>query len=542
MTTEISNCLRLLTGTLVCVLAGCGGGGDSPGVAAITPAQTSILLRVVDSKQLTLVADRAVTIDFSGTGASKLVDSNGKAVSTIVTTTGLVTLSLANGVTPSAASPVEFSAVVRASRILPAARLTSVDSTANRTIEVNVISIDTDENGGLNNVQPGVTGTVAIGTSTNGNIKDSNGNALTSRVAGASFAGLAGLGTPTPSASVTIAPDVVVGHLVGAALQPAANGAITLVAVAQSPQATESLSSFPTGMTNVKLKDANGTVKTAATIRVDGYTNVVLSDAAGAAVDKFSKPISYSLEIPSTERDDSGKLPQVDTNVNVYRYDSVVGVWQVAAIGTVTALDTTRAMATVEFASDVPGIFAVIRQPAACGTTVKINRTAGDVRALNVTVLTLGFIAGDVNVTAGSFSTKSTPDAAGAVFVTLPGGLNVVGEAVIAKTGSCPRVIDVPIAAPRPAGRITVSTREACASGSNNRPVSTSVSLLRADNSVASSVQTDATGSAKFDYVEVGSYRLASINPRTGATSVNNISVVDGQTTDSPFLFALTCN
>jgi len=310
------------------LLAACGGGsggGDDPptngGGTTYTPTVTAksninapITLQLL-SAQGTI--NTPLTLTFSGSGAARLRDATGAALSGPVTASnGIVSLSLSSGAAPTVDAPVAFTVIVQGAGYLTTSAKVSISSASGQAADIQLVALTTDSSGNLTHTQPGVEGTVKVlGTVAGGqvatvmslsspDVEDSSGNTV----------GGAGLSIPAGTTLRTAT---------GAA---AANGPVTASVVSFSSSSPTALQAFPGGFAVTVGGSGPGTGTGVFTS--GGFAAFNLTDAQGNAIKSFDSPITATIALSDTLiNEDTGLPVAVGDTLPVYSYDETTARW-----------------------------------------------------------------------------------------------------------------------------------------------------------------------------------------------------------------------
>jgi hypothetical protein len=439
------SCLRKFALASACaVVAACGGGGGaSQNGQTVTPVDTTLTIGVIDASTKAVITHTPFTLSYGDDAIAALTPNS--VTQSSFTTSRLHTLR--SELTPTSSTPVNLSMTLVGSGFLPSSKHVTVRQAGASTFLFEVISTAVDTQGRLTSNPIGVTGIktnlpVAAGVVAPGP------SPVSKTIDQQSYAGLAGPNTPSAAASLIMPVGTVLGTRGSSGFTATANSSLDLFMNTFSPYATESLSQFPSGMVGARIRNDSGVVQTVARIRIDAAVTIM---AIGALLDHagdFSLPLELAIDAPRSARDDAdGEFSALGQTAQVYRFDASTGVWEPVAIASVTDLARGPDSVSLSFAASKTGTYAIFKRPAVCGLDLTMVRSATDRRALNVTVLTRGFLDGDIGLTGTSYRNPELPADAGAVYVTLPSGVKV-GEVVLAKnspTGTCPRQASVAI-------------------------------------------------------------------------------------------------
>ena len=355
-----------------CVLVACG--GDVPpapvSVAPTPPAaiSTVVTISVLDSSTGNLLTGATTTLTFGGTGAGSLRSLDGAAVTSVTTTTGVAQVQLASGTTPSDASPLSFTVTAARAGNITVTEPARLVSTTSSNVEVRMLPLQTTAGAVANLPTAAAAGNVTVATSTTAGSLPAN--------SGGNFVAAATLpATQTQTAAVqaTVAVPPTVTAFVNGTTTPAATGSVAAQIVVVDPKATTAAAVLPpTVVTAPASGTAPATVDTVANV-----AKIVLTDSAGNAINRFSSPITLSLDIPATVLNPAtGAAFAVGATIPISTYNEATGSWVrknllngTPIVGTVTAIDAATGNRKVSFQTDSLSWFAVMVPTTACNTT-----------------------------------------------------------------------------------------------------------------------------------------------------------------------------
>ncbi len=437
-------CYRnLFTAALASGLIACGGGSSSQSGQNTTPIVSTVTIGVIDTKtkaHITQIPFRAVY----GADAVAALPTESLLVSSFLNTQ---TLTLRPELVPSDSAPVSLSITLTASGYLPMTKQITLRQTGSSTFLFEAISTAVDAQGRLTSNPIGVTGiksTVPIAAGVIAPGPTATVNSVDLQL----YPGLAGPNTPSSAVSISMPVGTMLGTLGSSNFTPTANSSMDLIVNTISPYATESLAQFPTSMARAKVRTATGGIQYFKRIRVDAAVTMLTISALNDHSGDFSLPLDITIDSPRVAFDDAQReFTALGQTAQVYRYDANTGIWEPIAIAVVTDLNKGPDTVALQFSASKTGTYAILKQPKACGLELSMVRAASDKRALNVTVLTRGFLDGNEGIIGTSYFNPELPEDAGAVYVTLPSGVKV-GEVVLPKLAdseACPRRASVNI-------------------------------------------------------------------------------------------------
>jgi hypothetical protein len=107
-----------------------------------------------------------------------------------------------------------------------------------------------------------------------------------------------------------------------------ATGDITVTTSYQNNESTESLATFPGGLTNADTDQGK------ATFVAGGTASFLMVDSEGKEIKKFNSPITLTIRIPKTTiNPETGVAVVAGDTVPVWSYDSTAGKWLQEAVG-----------------------------------------------------------------------------------------------------------------------------------------------------------------------------------------------------------------
>lgn len=415
----------------------------TPAAVQATPEVNALVVSFIDSKSKAPITSNPFSVNF-GSDAVNALASLPPTQSMFFETSRF---NLKSDLKPSNSQPVRISFTVTGAGFLSSAKDITIRSSGTTTVQVEVVSTATDAQGQLTSNPVGATG-AKTSLATQSGVVSPGPNPITSSVNLVQFAGLAGPSTPSARVNVTVPVGAKVGTQTAGTFLPTANTSLDLFVNSYSPFATESLSLFPSSMVGARFRDSNGAIQILPRIRIDAAVSISAIGSLNDHEGHFSDPVEVLIDVPIRARDNSnGLFTALGQTADVYWFEPSTGLWILSSSASVTDLARGKDTVAMKFSVQKTGIYAIFKRPAACGLNVTLTRPAQDTRALNITVLTRGFLDGNVGITGTNYLNNELPEDAGAVYVTLPNGTKV-GEAVLAAKGateSCPRQATVAI-------------------------------------------------------------------------------------------------
>jgi hypothetical protein len=441
---------------LLGALSACGGGGgsESGSSTSTAPSTTSsntsstasvqaapetntLVISVIDSKSKAPVAATPIFLSF-GADAATVLAAPPQATSTVAQTTRF---DLKGDLTPSNSNPVRLSFTVSGTGFLSTAKDITIRGSGVTTVQVEVVSTETNAQGQLISNPAGATGT-KTSLVTNSGVLSPGPSAMTANIDLQPFAGLAGPSTPNARVSLVVPVGVKLGTQSANSFASTANTAIDLFINSYSPYATESLSLFPSSMVGARYRDSSGLIQVIPRIRVDAAVNITAVGALGDHNGDFSDPVEVQIDMPVRSKDNAnGLFTTLGETADVYWFEAATGLWIPTTTATLVDLARGKDTVAMQFSIKKTGTYAIFKRPVACGLNLTLARATGDTRALNVTVLTRGFLDGNIGITGTNYFNTELPEDAGAIYVTLPSGVKVAEYVLAAKssTETCPR-------------------------------------------------------------------------------------------------------
>jgi hypothetical protein len=434
---SIRRACKLTVASLAVTLVACGGGGSSQSGQSTAPVVTTLTVGVIDAQTKASITQVPFTLAYGDDALAALTTQS--VTSSSFTNSRIHTLR--SDLTPSDSAPVSLSLTLTASGYLPLTKRITLRQTGNTTFLLEAISTAVDAQGRLTSNPIGVNGIKSAMPITAGVVSPGPAAAVKS-VDQQLYAGLAGPNTPSTGLSLIMPVGTMLGTLRGGIFTPTANNTMDLILNTFSPYATESLSQFPTSMVGAKVRSTNGIVQNFERVRVDAAVTIVALSALNDHGGDFSLPLEVTIDTPRVAFDDAQReFTELGQTAQVFRFDASTGIWEPATLASVSDLNRGPDTVALHFTASKTGTYAILKRPAACGLELTLLRAASDKRALNVTVLTRGFLDGDEGLTGTFYFNPELPENAGAAYVTLPSGIKV-GEAVLPKLSdseSCPR-------------------------------------------------------------------------------------------------------
>lgn len=462
----------ILASSVLALMAGCGGSGDSKTQRTVERPTTSAIselkqtykyqLVFVDATGTTLEPiDDELTVTFAGT-ATDVVDSTGASLAgkTVAVTDGM--LSIAANLSDS-----NYFTVVAGNRSKgwqeTGIQLSKTNSKAgSQTVLVKLLNtgdaatINANTNLGL----AMVTETANLGA---GYTKSTTAKTVNNESIG--------------TATISIPAGTKVYDENGAELS--ANG-VNVSIVKFGNNESRALSAFPGGFAPTVV-DSTGASRNDGAFITGGFAQFNLTAANGTPIKKFSDNIELSIDLPKDSKNPAtGAALAVGDTYPVWSFDETTGNWKFEANGTISA--KANGDWTVTFTTNHLSYWNLDYYYNTCTATLNLNRTAQDNRPLNFEIIGengLRFFRSYSAVRDSSQTIFNYPRNT-KVNVKVMSGNTVVGETT-APVDLCAGA-SVPVAAPsNVVSGITVNVTESCPSGSNKRPVPAYIDLVRSD-------------------------------------------------------------
>lgn len=391
------------------VLAGCGSSLAPEEPVFVPPApppavSTVVTFSVTDSNAGNLLTGATTTLSFGGAGAGSLRSLAGAAITNVTTTTGVAQVQLASGTTPSATAPLSFTVTATRSGNVTVTEVVRLTGTDNAAITVNMLPLQTTA-GAVTNLPP----TAAAGNVTTASVTTAGSLPANSGGNFVASASLAPAATPTAAVQASIAIPPTVTASVNGTTTPAAVGNVAAQIVVVDPAASTSANVLPVAPAAPVTGTAPTTLDTPASV-----AKIVLTDSAGNVINRFSAPITLTLDMPaSTVNPDTNAPYALNATLPIFTFNEATGEWVAKTLangtavnGTVTSIDATTGNRRVAFQVDSLSFFApFIRRPA-CAATVTVNPvSAPAARNATLTIQRDGrWIGGGFTVPGGSTS------------------------------------------------------------------------------------------------------------------------------------------
>lgn len=263
---------------------------------------------------------------------------------------------------------------------------------------------------------------------------------------------------------------------------PAA-GNLTMVATMFSNASEDSLQSFPGGfIANVSAPSVElaGVSDNAGAFITGGFAQFNVTDGLGRSIKKFDKPISVSIDLPKGSKNlDDVELSAGDT-YPVWSYDDSLGVWNFEANGEITEKTPFDPnFFQVSFSTQHLSSWNLDHYGSTCDAIINFTgRPAGDVRPLDVVItgLTGQRFSHSLSISDSQLNLVRIVRAAKVRVVVRDAGKIVGSKTNIKLCDASP--ITVPMSLPIvTTGKVRVEVSEACPDGSDERALSTFVSL-----------------------------------------------------------------
>jgi hypothetical protein len=375
MAFKVKGALPALIAVSTAVLVACGGGGGgAPAPISVAPtapavASSVVTFSVLDSNAGNLLTGGTITLTFGGSGATSLRALGGGTLTSVTTTTGAAQVELASGVSPSAASPLSFTVTAVRAGNITVTEPVKLTATGASSVELKMLPLQSTAGAVSNLPTAAAAGNVTTATATTaGSLPATAGNS--NFVAAATLPATTAQAAPS-QVSVSV-PLTVTAFVNGSATTAAATGTVSAQIVVVDPKVATSASVLPPVAATAATSTAPATVDTLA-----NAAKIVLVDSAGNTINRFSAPITLSLDIPSTVINPSTNAAYaLNQTLPISTFNEATGAWVrktllngTAVLGTVTAIDATTGNRKVSFQTDSLSWFAVMVPTVACITT-----------------------------------------------------------------------------------------------------------------------------------------------------------------------------
>jgi hypothetical protein len=333
-------------------------------------ASTVVTISVLDSNAGNLLSGGTTTLTFGGAGATSLRALGGGALSSVTTSTGVAQVELASGVSPSAASPLTFTVTAARSgnvTVTEPVRLTGAGATG---VDIKMLPLQITAGAVVNLPTAAAAGNVTTATATTAGSLPATTGGGGNFVAAATLPATATQAAPV-QASVSV-PPTVTAFVNGSSTTAAATGTVSAQIVVVDPKVATAAAVLPPVAAVASPATAPATVDTLA-----NAAKIVLVDSAGNTINRFSSPITLSLDIPSTVRNPATNAAySVGDTLPISTFNEATGAWVrksllngTAVVGTVAAVDTATGNRKVSFQTDSLSWFAVVVPTTACNNT-----------------------------------------------------------------------------------------------------------------------------------------------------------------------------
>lgn len=559
MNFRFNQTLRLLAiAGVVGSLAACGGGGGGKTVVVppvVEAADTVVAGVIVDSVTGAALSGQTATITLGGTGAVNLVDGANQAVTSLSTTTGVFSLALKAGVVPSATAPIDFTVSVTRTGYLPVTTEVKLVSPGTTNLEIRMLPAQADNTGKV----AALTTDASTAQQTQATVTTAG--SLPANTGGTDFVAKVTYTPPATEtkadpvvATITVPSTVVAGREVNGSLVPAPAGPVTVQVITGNPsEATTAAPSVlplqaPTVAPSETAADINQPT-------FQGYAKFNIFDSAGNPINKFSQPITLSMEMQADSVNGvTGNPYQIGDQVDIATYDEKTTSWvPTGNKGTVVSIDPVTGNRKVEFKTDHLSWFSFWFFRPYCSTRITLNPSSStDTRVGRAYIWTFqpfGWWWSYFNFGSSVGFPLSQPYTASYY---LPRFSSVYGYITDARTGAFIRSFSTPacgsysFTVPAPVvvpGNLAITTREQCPDGSNNRVLPATVTVS-ANNRVLSTGYTGSTGSLTLNGFTPGSVSVNAswINSDGTRGSLSQAAtVLTGQTVSVPLLRTMSC-
>lgn len=526
-----------------------------PSEPPVAVQNTVVSGSIVDSATGAALTGTAANVAIGGAGAGSVVNLAGTAISSLSSTNGTFSFAIRAGVTPSAASPINLTLSVTRSGNVAVTVPVSITATGTTNVEVKMLPLQTTAGAvqGLPTATAAGTATVAAAT-TAGSLPVTSGAGTSNAafVAATTFTPPAGDTNAKPvAAAAAVPPTVTAGRVVNGTLVPAATGTVAAQVIAGNPTQPSAVDVLPPVAPVPAAANAPDTTLPT----LSGFAKINIVDSAGNPVNRFSAPITVTMDLQGdTVNPDTDQPYAVGQKVPIATFDEASGTWVPKKLangseilGTVVSIDAATGNRKVEFQTDNLSWFSFLFRRPFCATGFNLVPAAGDTRSAFVR-----FWVFNSSPRFFSYFTLPYSLAASQNFgFFMPRGSTVSAQVIdrttgqtitTANPGACATAtINIP-APVTPPGSVTVTTREQCPDGSNNRALPATVTVTSSTGRVLGSSYS-ATGSVTLAGIPAGAANiLASYTTAAGTqTLTGSATVVSAQTATVPLLRTLSC-
>ena len=525
MLVNVKGLLPALMAVSAAVLVACGGDVPPAPVSVAPPAPavaTSVVtISVLDSNAGNLLTGGTTTLTFGGTGATSLRALGGGALTSVTTTTGIAQVELASGVAPTAAAPLSFTVTAARSGNVTVTEPVKLTATGASSVDLKMLPLQTTAGAVSNLPTAAAAGNVTTATATTaGSLPATSGG-------GGNFVAAATLPATTTQAAAVQAtvsvPTTVTAFVNGTTTQAAATGTVAAQIVVVDPKVTAAAAVLPPVAAAPTPAVAPATVDTLA-----NAAKIVLVDSAGNTINRFSSPITLSLDIPSSVKNPAtGAAYVLNDTLPVSTFNEATGAWVrktllngTPIVGTVTAIDAATGNRKVSFQTDSLSWFAVVVPTTACNTTQFSITPAVDTAART--------FKASYTVRSGQGTASSPQDLADVVIPANSTAPVTVGPFVTTSVANSSTTLTL---TPTGAGTPVSFTTPVCTQGQGNVqaiPKGTITSNLTvtynlAANSVGSATCPITRVESALITVTVGNKVTSETSPSTGTLTLDNL-------------------
>ena len=492
--------LNLLTLSISAILlSACGGGGNPTPQERVTtpPAQELkqaykyqvIFRNVLDGS---IITDK-LNVEINGAAASKVVDGQGKPITTTEVTNGM--LSLAADL-----NDTDMFTIVVGNRDLgwQESGVQIQKSTSKSGIQSLEISlVNTKHTAAINDkADLGVAIVNDSDIASLSNLSKTTPTKVTKDIEGRNVS----VGTAT----ITMPEGIKALDATGKEIK--ITKGVTLTAIKFSNDEANSLAAFPGGFAPTVTQE-NGTIANDGAFISGGFAQFNLTDnATGQALKKFDKELELAIDLPKGSKDPQGKVLTAGDKYDVWSFDETNGKWVFETSGLIEEKDTDNF--TVKFKTNHLSYWNLDFYVPTCTGTLNLGRSATDTRPLKVTLLGLPgerFSKSFYSVTDRLQTFARYPintsviaqvhDETGKLIAQTPTPVNLCNTANLA--------ISAP---PEPIRKVTVNVTESCPSGANQRPAYSFVGAYtsnwnKIDGNYGTTVQFDTISTTGHIYV-----------------------------------------
>ena len=275
------------------------------------PRTTSVRVEFID-QNVGQVVSAPITVTFSGINGSKIISTTNQVITTATTSNGILNFAVADDVTPSVNSPVEFVMVVKSANYLSTSKRILVTKPGANAFTINMLNFNSSS--------------MPAGVSTN-----ANSNAGTASSAGTTapiIASSSASGTGV-NARVSVPAGTVLKDANGNVLSGTVATRVTYFDATQPA----SVATFPGGFA---IRDDQNNVGNFVTA---GFAAINMS-VGGVEVESFSQNVTVEIDINSNTRNpETGTTVKSGDQIPLWSYNENTGEWKNEGTYTVASAD-----------------------------------------------------------------------------------------------------------------------------------------------------------------------------------------------------------